>query len=403
MDAIKNFAEVTVSTGYDGSATSIALTSGHGAKLPAPATEGAFNLVWWNSTDYPNPSDDPNVEIVRCTARSTDTLTVTRAQESTSASTKNTSAKTYKMMLSVTQKTVMDLVSFLCMSPEGTMFNGRLAVSVVSNDLVVALKTFAGTDPSAFDPVYVVIGGVVRSITAALSVTLADGTNWMNLGSSELATKEADLFAFLFFKASDSSIVLGISRIPYGTVYSTFSSTSTNEKYIGVSATPASTDTCVNIGRFACTLSAGAGYTWTVPTFTAVNLIQRPIYETRDLAWAPVYSAGGSMTYTSVTTNIALYRISGSQVFINHESVGTVGGSVDNHIKFSLPIALGSSYNSGAYVPVLASQVNNGTSQLAGMSLKDSASVIGVRIYNIANWSTGSGRYIASTGVYSLT
>lgn len=98
MPNVKNFAKVTVSTGYDNDDTSIVLSSGHGALLPTVP----FNVVWWNSTDYSDPSDDPNVEIVRVTARSTDTLTVTRAQEGTSGSTKNTSAKTYKMIAGLT-------------------------------------------------------------------------------------------------------------------------------------------------------------------------------------------------------------------------------------------------------------------------------------------------------------
>jgi len=110
LDPVANFAIVTVSTGYDASATSIVLTSGHGAKLPSTFS---YNLVWWNATDYGSPADDPNVEIVRCTARSTDTLTVTRAQEGTSAATHNTSGKTYKMMLGVTAKMITDIDSAL--------------------------------------------------------------------------------------------------------------------------------------------------------------------------------------------------------------------------------------------------------------------------------------------------
>lgn len=102
IDNAKNFAKVTVSTGYDASATSIVLTTGHGTKLPT----APFNVVWWNSTDYPDPSDDPNVEIVRVTGVSTDTLTVTRAQESTTGSTKNTSAKVYKMIAGLTAKVI---------------------------------------------------------------------------------------------------------------------------------------------------------------------------------------------------------------------------------------------------------------------------------------------------------
>ena len=110
LDPVKNFAKVTVSTGYDAAATSIVLVSEDGAKLPAPATDGAFNLVWWNDTDYKDPADDPSVEIVRCTARSTDTLTITRAQEETTATVKNLSGKTYKMVLSITKKTIIDLL-----------------------------------------------------------------------------------------------------------------------------------------------------------------------------------------------------------------------------------------------------------------------------------------------------
>ena len=109
MDAIKNLAKVEVTNGYNSTATTIVLSSGDGAKLPAPATDGEFNLVWWNSTDYPDPSDDPNVEIVRCTAKTNDTLTVTRGQEGITATAKDEIGKTYKMILSLTKKVMDDL------------------------------------------------------------------------------------------------------------------------------------------------------------------------------------------------------------------------------------------------------------------------------------------------------
>src|SRR5207344_432306 len=98
-DTFKNFAKVTVSTGYDASATSIALSAGHGTKLPA----APFNATWWNSTYYSDPTDDPNVEIVRVTAIATDTLTVTRGQESIAATVKNLSSKTYRMIAWLTE------------------------------------------------------------------------------------------------------------------------------------------------------------------------------------------------------------------------------------------------------------------------------------------------------------
>ena len=107
LDAAKNFAKANLSTGYDASATSIVLISGGGAKFPAIS----FNAVWYNATDYGDPADDPNVEVVRVTNISTDTITVTRAQESTSAVTHNTAGKTYTLVAGPTAKLVGDINS----------------------------------------------------------------------------------------------------------------------------------------------------------------------------------------------------------------------------------------------------------------------------------------------------
>ena len=121
LDPVTNFGKCTVSTGYNAAATTVALSSGDGAKLPQPSTDGSFNLVWWNATDYGDPADDPDVEIVRCTARSTDTLTVTRAQEGTAASAKNLGGKAYQMVLAVTKKMIADITNqfFLTEDPGG--------------------------------------------------------------------------------------------------------------------------------------------------------------------------------------------------------------------------------------------------------------------------------------------
>lgn len=100
---ITNFGLVTVSTTYNSSDVTITLTSGHGSRLPATTGGYTYPLTWWDATNYAHPADDPNVEIVLVTARSGDTLTVTRAQESTSASNKNTGSAVYRMSLGVTK------------------------------------------------------------------------------------------------------------------------------------------------------------------------------------------------------------------------------------------------------------------------------------------------------------
>jgi len=97
---VTNFGKVTVSTTYGSGDTSIVLTTGHGSRLPSTFP---YPLTWWDATTYSDPADDPNKEIVIVTGRTGDTLTVTRAGEGTSASTKNTGSKTYKMVLSITK------------------------------------------------------------------------------------------------------------------------------------------------------------------------------------------------------------------------------------------------------------------------------------------------------------
>lgn len=102
LDAFKNFAKSTVSIGYAAGTTSIVLTTGGAAKFASTP----FNAVWWNSTDYSDPSDDPYVEVVRVTDITGETVTITRAQEGTSATAKNISGKTYTLIAPLTAKTL---------------------------------------------------------------------------------------------------------------------------------------------------------------------------------------------------------------------------------------------------------------------------------------------------------
>jgi hypothetical protein len=104
MDVAKNFAKGTLTQGYDDEATSIVLVAGDGVRFPSVP----FNATWWNSTDFPDPSDDPNREIVRVTAISTDTLTITRAQENTPALEHQLEGKVYKLIAGLTAKVIND-------------------------------------------------------------------------------------------------------------------------------------------------------------------------------------------------------------------------------------------------------------------------------------------------------
>lgn len=220
----------------------------------------------------------------------------------------------------------------LLSGPAGNVHNGMFQVTVAANAITVALKTLAGADPSATAPVAVRIGNVVYTVTAALSITKNAGTNWFNSGSAELATKEVDYFVYLGRNATDG-VTLGFARIPYATSYGDFNTTSTNERYAAISTitNAAGDDPYVVIGRFAAILSASASYNWSIPSLTNVNVIQRPIFETRRLTWVPTF-----VGYTgAVTITTATYQIVGRMLKI---SISFSGTSNATNLTYTVPM-----------------------------------------------------------------
>jgi len=142
LDPVTNFGKCIVSTGYSAAATTVVLSSGDGDKLPQPSTDGSFNIVWWNATDYSDPADDPDVEIVRCTARTSNTLTVTRAQEGTVASAKNLGGKVYQMVLAVTKKMIADITNqfFLTEDPGGDVDDSNAAFTFTAKPKAIVVN-----------------------------------------------------------------------------------------------------------------------------------------------------------------------------------------------------------------------------------------------------------------------
>lgn len=272
-------------------------------------------------------------------------------------------------------------------SPRGHIINGRIVPSVASNNLTVALKGIDGNDPSASNPVYIRIGDTVRSITSALSVTKNAGTNWFNSGSASLATKEVDYFVYLGYNATDG-VVIGFSPFPNGYEYSDFSTTNTNQKYCAISTitNAAAGDDYELIGRFAATLSAGAGYTWTVPTFTNINLIQFPIRETRQLDFAVLLPGDGTMTTTSITPIEAFYQIFGNVCRVHFGRIQfTVGGTPTAIVIATLPKTAVAANTCWAG----ASAYTNSAYKGAEFTESTTTSVQ-IRLYDGGNWTAGS-------------
>lgn len=143
IDSTKNFAKATIESGFNASATSITLATGGGARMPT----APFNAVVWNFTDYPDPSDDPNREILRVTAVASETLTVTRGQEGTSASAHGTSGKVYKLIAGLTAKTFTDIAADLAakLSLTGGTINGDLLIDGALTPKRLQFQNLTGT------------------------------------------------------------------------------------------------------------------------------------------------------------------------------------------------------------------------------------------------------------------
>ena len=323
----------------------------------------------------------------------------------------NHAATTYNHTTAEEVRMVLPAVHLNTMQnfPEGFLINGKIVPSVASNNLTVALKTLAGTDPSATDPVYCRIGDTVRTVTNAVSCTANAASNWCNSGSAELATKEVDYFVYLAY--GGGAVGIGFSRRPYFNLWNqTTDGAGSDNQWVYSNqvggASFGSTEVMEVVGRFAATLSAGAGYTWSVPTFTASNLIQRPIYETR---WLSIGSISSGVTL-GAGSQTSYYQISGKKVNFAHGFILGAGGSATGTIVLTLPLAVvtRTGYFAGSYA---AYGRDGGTATYMGISTLGNGDTtigsIGVPSSNNAWDAThpftwGNGDSVAISGTYEI-
>lgn len=208
-------------------------------------------------------------------------------------------------------------------APQGFLINGKISRTVASNDITVAIKTLAGSDPSATDPVYCRIGDTVRSITSALSVTKNDGTNWFGSGNTTLATTEMDYFVYLCWNTTDTAVTIAFSRVPNLRVYSDSSVTTTVKNYwAGSGSAPSATDEVENIGRFNATLSATAAFNWSVPGTSIV--INRPCFETRVFSYTNPGTAGGTAYWQQKDHVMSVWGVTANNATSTSSSAFTV-------------------------------------------------------------------------------
>lgn len=267
-----------------------------------------------------------------------------------------------------------------------------------SGNLTVTLKSTDGNDPSSSSPISVKIGGSEYLIESALSVTVNAGANTFNAGSAELATHEIDYFVYLGYNATDG-VTLGISRIPFAIKYSDFNATATHEKYCAIStiANATSADAYSVIGRLNAVLSAGAGYTWTVPTDNVI--VNSQIYHTRPLEWTPALSS--SMTLANESFPDANYRIDGELCEFSARFEVDISGVAGREIKMTLPFQL---LQTNGIAPAWLLFNEGGGSVGFGGAYHAPGTPDGIKCikYNYSTWNLSTGVIVEPAGQYFI-
>lgn len=113
--------------------------------------------------------------------------------------------------------------------------------------------------------------------------------------------------------------------------------------------------------------------------------------------WVPTYGSSGSLTWGTITTNVARYIQIGKIVRFVVNATGTLGGTASTDLTFTLPIAATTGHSLGG-----ACQAYNGQ-PLAGVFTWNDTSTIVVRKYDASNWNnSGTGGFVVQ-GFYQVT
>jgi hypothetical protein len=115
--AYVKFARAWVLTGIDTDDTSLVLRQGHGAHFDDGNPTNTFYAVIWDTSYYSSPEEayeNSAAEVVSAVYTSgSDTLTITRAQDGTTARSFNSSGHTYEIYMTLTAAQTNALLALL--------------------------------------------------------------------------------------------------------------------------------------------------------------------------------------------------------------------------------------------------------------------------------------------------
>lgn len=119
-------------------------------------------------------------------------------------------------------------------------------------------------------------------------------------------------------------------------------------------------------------------------------------YDSGWSTWVPTFGAGGSMTWTSITTHTARFKQIGvNTVSFEIRATGTTAGTADEDLTFTLPVAPANTNVGFAGVAELG-----GTSFNSGFGRHSSGSTVEVSPFNNGPWTLGANIGFSLIGTY---
>ena len=354
LDATKNFAKSTLASGITDVATSLSVVTGDGAKFPDTATAGAFMVVIWDAA-YADPSDDPDVEIVRVTTRTGDSFDViVRGQESTTGVAHNTGGHTYNIILGLTAKMVTDLQAELDLKAPlvSPSFTTPILGAATSTTLVVGngsltdfpgAKFASGSGDSGLSSTRLI--GVLGEAAAsdalnavgvygvAKSSASYTGIGVYGYALVNAATDGVWSYGGYFYSGSAHTVAPNVGI--YGQAAT---STYENMGVYGYAQAPATASTYVTIGIYGVsktnsTNSAAAIYGYSQVTNTADSGIAYGGYFTSSQTHSGGMNIAGYFNASGGSSNWGVY-VNAGHVYVNTGRVGFgVSPSASLHIR----------------------------------------------------------------------
>lgn len=279
-------------------------------------------------------------------------------------------------------------------SHDGGILNGRVNAVTASNNLTVSIVRPDGSPASPTSPIYVKIGGIVRQITSALSVTINGGLdNWGQVGSGlrpATGSNRIDLFVWLIWNSTASQVQIGVSRV-YRFNVNFYTSTPSDIFYLATNSSFPPTNSVMEVvGRI-------TAYIGSTGLFTGVdsNVYNGRIDCTLHREYFPAVTGSGSMTVSNVVKNFAWYQINSNLVTVGLSYSFDLGGTASDHIRITLPIPAWGYTAASRFVGSGYGLVSTGNILVQPIIVPSiSYSILAVYRSDFANFTIGSGRTV---------